>query len=292
MYMVKHLGFAAAVILSAAGFGGPAEVRVSDFGFDKDDSTRFVKAAFESGAGRIVFDKRPEGPWHVTPLRMRSRRDIEIVFEDGAQLCAKRGAFRGIFDALLTFDCCTNVLLRGAGCIRMWKEDYLKPTYKKSEWRHALSLLSCKGVTVEDLEITDSGGDGVYISYVGTTRRPGVSGHCEDVVLRNVKCLRNCRQGVSVIAVKGFLAEGCDFSDTAGTLPEAGIDFEPNKPEDMISGCVVRNCRFERNRGSGVLSMLLNHSLHQAVLWIIHHRLLRLLTVRLHQILLLTEQHQ
>lgn len=259
MYMVKHLGFAAAVILSAAGFGGPAEVRVSDFGFDKDDSTRFVKAAFESGAGRIVFDKRPEGPWHVTPLRMRSRRDIEIVFEDGAQLCAKRGAFRGIFDALLTFDCCTNVLLRGAGCIRMWKEDYLKPPYKKSEWRHALSLLSCKGVTVEDLEITDSGGDGVYISYVGTTRRPGVSGHCEDVVLRNVKCLRNCRQGVSVIAVKGFLAEGCDFSDTAGTLPEAGIDFEPNKPEDMISGCVVRNCRFERNRGSGVLIMLLNH---------------------------------
>ena len=86
MHMVKHLGFAAAVILSATGFGGPAEVRVSDFGFDKDDSTRFVKSAFESGAGRIVFDKRPEGPWHVTPLRMRSRRDIEIVFEDGAQL--------------------------------------------------------------------------------------------------------------------------------------------------------------------------------------------------------------
>jgi hypothetical protein len=259
MRQIKHLFFAAAAVVSLTGFGDQKSVRVSDFGFDKEDSTRFVKAAFESKAERIVFDKRPEGPWCVTPLRIRSRRNVEIIFDDGAELCAKRGAFRSIFDALLTFDCCTNVLLHGAGRIRMWKEDYIRPPYKKSEWRHALSLLSCKDVAVEDLEITDSGGDGVYVSYVDTTHRPSASGYCENVVLRNVKCLRNCRQGVSVIAVKGFLAEGCDFSDTSGTLPEAGIDFEPNKPEDLISDCIINNCRFERNKGAGVLIMLLNH---------------------------------
>ena len=252
-------GFCSNAVPSKMVLGGAETVRVSDFGFDAVDSTRFVKAAFDSGAGHIVFDRRPEGPWYVTPVRMRSRRDVEIVFEDGAELCAKRESFRGVFDALLTFDRCTNVFLHGAGRIRMWKADYVKPPYTKSEWRHAVSLLSCKGVVMEDLEIAESGGDGIYVSYVDTAHAAGSNWYCENVVLRNIRCLRNHRQGVSVIAVKGFLAEGCEFSDTAGTLPEAGIDFEPNKPEDLISGCVVRNCRFERNRGAGALIMLLNH---------------------------------
>ncbi len=244
---------------AASGSTGTAVVRVSDFGFDAADSTRFIKAAFDSGAKKVVFDKRQEGPWYAIPVKVRSREGVEVMFEDGAELCAKRGSFLGIADALLTFECCTNVVLRGNGRIRMWKADYVKPPYKKAEWRHAVSFLSCRGVLVEDLEIVESGGDGIYVSYVDAGRIKAAKWYCEDVVLRNVKCLRNHRQGVSVIGVKGFLAEGCVFSDTSGTSPQAGIDFEPNKAENAISDCVLRNCTMERNEGYGIDILLSRH---------------------------------
>ena len=142
----------------------------------------------------------------------------------------------------------------------MWKADYVKPPYKKAEWRHAVSFLSCRGVLVEDLEIVESGGDGIYVSYVDAGRIKAAKWYCEDVVLKNVRCLRNHRQGISVIGVKGFLAEGCTFSDTCGTSPQAGIDFEPNMAENAISDCVLRNCVFERNKGYGIDILLARHN--------------------------------
>ena len=91
--VVFSVAMAAGMVHHAA---AESVVKVSDFGFDAVDSTRFIKAAFDSGAKKVVFDKRPEGSWYATPLRVRSRGGVEVMFEDGAELCAKRGAFLGI----------------------------------------------------------------------------------------------------------------------------------------------------------------------------------------------------
>lgn len=254
--MVVSRNVLTAVFAAAALAGCVRTVKVSDFGFDKEDSTKFIQAALDSGAERIVFDRRAEGPWVAD--RLRGRSNCEIVFEDGAELVAKRGAFKGIGDTLLTFECASNVTIRGRGCLRMWKGDYQKPPYKKAEWRHALALLACRNVLVEDMEFNESGGDGIYVS-VTSKPAPGFRTYCENVTIRNVKCLRNNRQGISVIAVDGLLVENCDLSDTIGTSPESGIDFEPNVPQDPIVNCTVRNCRLERNHGHGVEIMLVTH---------------------------------
>ena len=110
-------------------------VRVSDFGFDAEDSTRFVQAAFTSEVDVVVIDRRPEGPWHVRPLTL-SRGNVEIRFEEGVELVAKRGEFRGIGDKLLTLYHADNVRICGKGVVRMRKGDYVKPPYARSEWRH------------------------------------------------------------------------------------------------------------------------------------------------------------
>ena len=241
----------------AGSVSGPCStVKVSDFGFDREDSTKFIQSALDSGAGRVVFDRRPEGPWVSNRLIVRSNK--EIVFEDGAELVAKRGAFLGITDSLLNLFCVSNVTIRGGGTVRMWKADYVQPPYKKAEWRHALSVIASRDVTVEDLAIVESGGDGIYIAS-NDKPRPGFRNYCENVVVRNVKCLRNHRQGISVIAVDGLLVEGCELSDTCGTSPQAGIDFEPNRPCDTIANCVMRNCRLERNKGFGVDMLFTYH---------------------------------
>jgi hypothetical protein len=59
----------------------------------------------------------------------------------------------------------------------------------------------------------------------------------------------NNRQGISVITAENLLIEGCVFRDTQGTAPQAGIDFEPNHPEERLVHCVLRNCRSEANSG-------------------------------------------
>ena len=48
--------------------------------------------------------------------------------------------------------------------LAMNKQDYLDPKqkYEFSEWRHTVSILNAENVTVKDLTLLSSGGDGVY----------------------------------------------------------------------------------------------------------------------------------
>ena len=68
------------------------EARASWWGFDKDDSTRYLQTAIDSGAAKLIVDKMPS-PWVTTPLKAASNQ--HIVFEDGVVLLAKRGEFVG-----------------------------------------------------------------------------------------------------------------------------------------------------------------------------------------------------
>lgn len=231
--------------------GYPKEFKVSEFGFDPDDSTRFLQAALDSGAKRVIVDRQAT-PWISTPLFGRS--DTEVVFEDGAEILAKKGEFRDPRDQLLTFANATNVVVRGlgekGGILRMRRDEYLDKAngYKRSEWRHALNLLGSENVTVEKMSMCESGGDGVYVSVAYGTGNPH---GCRNVTLRDCVMDRNNRQGVSVISVDGLLMERCTMSNTAGALPMAGIDFEPNMETEPIRNVVMRDCRTVNNRGNG-----------------------------------------
>ena len=65
-------------------------IKASSFGVDPADSTRFLQAALSSGAKRVVIDKQA-GPWLTGMLKGVS--NVEIVFEPGAVIAAKPGAF-------------------------------------------------------------------------------------------------------------------------------------------------------------------------------------------------------
>ena len=223
--------------------GTCAEARASWWGFDPADSTAPLQAALTSGVARLVVDKMPS-PWIVTPLKGAS--NLELVLEPGAEIQAKPGEFRSKGAALLTFAGCTNVHIVGYGAaLRMRHEDYMKPPYEKSEWRHALSILSCRNVCIEGLTLADSGGDGIYLGCRGGVHRN------VDVVIRDVLCDRNHRQGISVISAENLLIENTVMRETFGTPPAAGIDFEPNHPSEVLKNCVMRNCLAVHNQGAG-----------------------------------------
>lgn len=241
------------VFLSAVAIAGvvslsASEVKVSSLGWNASDSTDFLQRALDSGATTVVVD-RVQGPWVTRPLFARSNQ--VVLFEPGVTLEAKRGAFLEQGDCLFSCQGVTNVLIRGYGAVwRMHRADYDAAPYERGEWRHSLNILSSDRVTVEGLTLLESGGDGVY---VGSSGRSDVHGPCStDIVLRDLVCDRHYRQGMSIITVRNLLIERCVMRNTAGTAPAAGIDFEPNRPDEELVNCVMRDCVLADNEVSGI----------------------------------------
>ena len=244
-------------IPATGGVGGMVastnSVRVSDFGYDEEDSTRFLQAAIDSGAKKVVVDARH---WVTQPLRGRSNQ--EIFFEDGAVVEAKKDAYLGKNDCVFVFPGCSNVVIGGKGTIRMCRDDYFKPPYPTSDGRHGICFRGASHARAWGLRIVEAGGDGVYVGAVNTPgdmRQFGLPRripYCVDIRLEDLYVDSSVRQGISVTGVDGLVAERCTFKNTHGRPPQAGIDLEPNLKSNLMRGIVMRDCVFENNEGFGI----------------------------------------
>ena len=227
------------------------------WGFDETDATHTLQSAIDSGADRVVVPNMGKD-WIIRPVRLKGEQ--ELVLESGVIVTAKRGDFRRTGDCLFLARDVTNLTIRGYGAkVHMQKEDYMMGDrlrgaawqpwygpYDRGEWRHCLSLRGCSDVTILGLSLEDSGGDGIYINGGEET------GFCRNIHIRDVRCDGNYRQGISVISVDGLLIENSDFINTFGTAPSAGIDIEPDRPEQAAKRIVIRSCTFKDNYGDGV----------------------------------------
>ncbi len=81
-------------------------------------------------------------------------------------------------------------------------------------------------------------------------------GWSEDITIRNCVAYDNHRQGLSVISAVNLLVDNCQFANTWGTAPEAGIDLEPDTEKQRLVNCVIRNSTFENNNGNEILVYL------------------------------------
>ncbi len=223
------------------------EAYASWWGFDAEDSTKALQAAVSSKVPKLIIDKMPS-PWILgNTLKLVSNQ--EIVFEEGVELLAKKGAFKGKGDVLVRMAMLENVTLRGEGkgaTLRMRKVDYHTDEYEKAEWRHAISLQSSRNIKILNLSLVESGGDGIYLGIAKQGVIP------TDIVIKDVVCDGNNRQGISVIAGINVLIENTKLINTKGTAPEAGIDFEPNRNNEPIRNIVMRKCFLANNAGHGI----------------------------------------
>ena len=188
-------------------------------------------------------------PWILRPIKLRS--NLELNFEPGVKVLAKKGEFKGKGDSLFSAANCENIIMTGYGArLRMNKADYQSDAYEKAEWRMCLDFMGCSDIRVEGFSLENSGGDGIYLG--ATKEQPW----CADVVIRDVLCWNHHRQGISVIGAVNLLIENCSMSGTRGTAPQAGIDLEPNHENEQMTNVVVRNCTMANNAGAGALIYL------------------------------------
>jgi hypothetical protein len=202
------------------------------------DNTAVLQAALDSEASTVIIDKITNG-WTTGPLFL-TRSNVQIIIEPDVMVRATDSGYPGLNDCLLTVADQSNVTISGYGATIAMN----KPAYTTGEWRMALSLLSVHDTLVEGLTLCDSGGDGIYLGR-------GSTPYCTNVTIRDVTCDNNRRNGMSVITVDGLTVEGCAFTNTSGTAPQFGLDFEPNNSDERLANITFSDCVFERNIGGG-----------------------------------------
>ncbi len=129
-----------------------------------------------------------------------------------------------------------------------------------SEWGMGVNIMQSVDVTLSDIYITGCTGDGIYISG-GSEPSIGIYDNAsKNVVIRNVTCDDNRRQGLSIIHVDGLTVSDCSFINTGKTEfaePGHGIDIEPNVTNGRnmsVRNLVVDNCVIANNAGLAVSS--------------------------------------
>ena len=145
------------------------------------------------------------------------------------------------------------------GTIRMDKTQY----NRSSQFRHGILTRGAIDCVIRNLTIERCAGDGIEVSpdFVVDVNDVDGDGDRTDVepvvptrnlLIDNVTCAANNRQGLSVTSVEGLRITNSRFTDTEGTEPESGIDFEPFRTYHVMRDIVVTDCVFSGNHGNGI----------------------------------------
>ncbi|WP_370391199.1 right-handed parallel beta-helix repeat-containing protein [uncultured Winogradskyella sp.] len=221
-------------------------IKLSSYGFKPDDNRANFYNALKNNDTLIVDRQNTE--WLVSPMTFRGLNNKTIIFEEGTTLRAKPGAFPKTNHCLMRFVQCENIEIIGNNALlKMNKEEYID-----GEWRMGISLVGCKNIKVNNLTVSSSGGDGIYID--GYKTQP----YSENIYIDNVISTNNKRQGMSIISAKNVWVKNSIFTKTNGTLPEAGVDIEPDKDTNVIINVNFEHCSFIDNNHAGIVLGLNN----------------------------------
>jgi parallel beta-helix repeat protein len=240
----------AATLVPPSRARGSARTSVRDHGARgdgvHDDSAAFQRAidAQPDDGGTVEV---PAGTYLIDPTRrtsLRSRMHLELAPE--AQLKAKPNAEQRAY--VLMAALVSDIEISG-GRILGDRDTHHGST---GEWGHGIALYGASRVTVRDILVSRCWGDGIGIGG----KRPGGKKKLapvpsQDIVLSGVTCTGNRRQGLTIGHSRDVRVHDCEFSDTAGTLPQCGIDIEPDAPGTAVRAH-IENCVVRGNRGSGI----------------------------------------
>ena len=99
-----------------------------------------------------------------------------------------------------------------------------------------LSFYSSQYINFQEIYSYNNHGDGIYIgSGTGYTDSGEIQcNFCSNIKIGKARCKGNYRNGISVIAGINITINEIYVEESIGSLPEAGIDFEPNNICEII----------------------------------------------------------
>ena len=210
-----------------------------------DDTAAFQRAidSLPEDGGTVSV---PAGSYVIDPTRrvvLRSRMHLELAAD--ARLLAKPNAADRAY--VLEGARVRDVEISG-GRIQGDRDGHLGDT---GEWGHGIALYGATRVTVRDIHVSRCWGDGIAIGGKKARKTDKVPEPSEDIVLVNVISTGNRRQALTIGHSRGVRVYDSQFSDTAGTMPQCGIDLEADPPW-TVERAHIENCRINGNHGSGI----------------------------------------
>ena len=202
-----------------------------------DDTAAIQKAIdFVAGSGGTLVV--PGGTYMVdaiTSLQLKSGMTLQLAAD--AVLKAIPNSARTY--SVVTVDGASSVTIQG-GTIQ---GDYGTPvthTGTGGEWGMGLTLSGCVNVGVFGVTARDCWGDGFYVEN-GASR----------ILICSVVAVHNRRNGLSLIGADTVAVRNSTFTNSGGTLPEDGIDIEPNAGT-TVNNVVITGCTITGNAGDGI----------------------------------------
>lgn len=237
----------AAVYVPPVRARGSARLNVRDFGA-LGNGTADDTAAFQAAIDALPVDGGtvyvPAGSYAidaVRSIRLRSRMHLEMAFD--AKLVVIANAVERAY-ALLA-DQASDVEISGGQILG----DRYRHLGTTGEWGHGIMVRGCSRVTIRDLRIADCWGDGISLGAAKVTGQEPISS--ADVAIANVVSTNNRRQGLTIGRARYVEVRDSEFSNSNGTLPETGIDIEPDYP-GIAYKINIQNCRLRGNRRDGI----------------------------------------
>ena len=203
------------------------------------DDTAAIEAAIAAVGGTGGTVHVPKGTYMVDAERERGlmlKNDMTLKLDDGATLkVIPNGAKRS---AALTISAVSNVTVIGGTL----EGDRHEHKTKSGQWGMGIRIIEdARDITIAGVTATKMWGDGFYVSEASNVRFCAVT------------AVGNRRQGLTIVAADGVLVLDSVFKDTRGTRPNAGIDLEPNKPDEIITNVRIENSKFLDNAGAGII---------------------------------------
>jgi parallel beta-helix repeat protein len=203
------------------------------------DDTTAIQNAINAVGGTGGTVLVPDGVYMVNATAIQSGGNHGLALKSAMTLKLSPGAvLKAIPNAVDTY---AIVMLSGlsdvsivGGTIEGERKDHMGSA---GESGMGISIESSQNVVVEALTAKECWGDGFYVS--GTSKKVTFCGVTSD---------HNRRQGMSIVGADGVLVQGSTFQNTTGTLPEAGIDIEPN-PGETVNDVLIQACTFINNAG-------------------------------------------
>ncbi len=215
-----------------------------------NDDTQAIQRAVDVVAGTGGTVSVPKGIYLVNALvSVRLKSDMTLALAPGAVLKAIPNG--SAHSAILLVSKAERVTITGGTLLG----ERAGHTGQGGEWGHGLSLAQARQVVVAGVTARECWGDGFYVS----------SSH--EVTFCGVIADHNRRQGMSITSGKGIVVRDSTFRNTGGTLPEDGLDIEPNAG-DTVDNVLITGCTFVGNAGTG-LQIGVPHA-HTGRAWIFH----------------------
>ena len=207
-------------------------------GYVKDgsvDYTSVIQAVIDKYPN-VVF---PNFPLLINDTGLKVPSNRSITFLEGSELRLKPSS-KANYDMLV---------MRSASNVTLYNPVLIGDRYNHlgtgGEWGMGISINGSSNITIVNPKAREMWGDGIYIG-------PDNGVISRNITIKNAVVEYNRRDGITITAVDFLNLESPYAAFSNGTMPMAGIAFEPDHNSEEIKNVIITNPRTEGNAGTGM----------------------------------------